>query len=84
VEGAGVALSRSLLVQDALETKRLVVAVEGVETMPSSKRHVARWPSRNIDDPDVTAFVAWLQAESAATVSRSDAWILRTALRAAS
>ncbi len=85
VEGAGVALSRSLLVQDALEAKRLVVAVAGVKTMPSSKRHVARWPSRNIDDPDVAAFVAWLEAESATTVSRSDAWIHHTtALRAAS
>jgi LysR family transcriptional regulator, glycine cleavage system transcriptional activator len=84
VEGAGVALSRSLLVQDALEARRLVLAVEGVEPMQSSKRHVARWPSRNIGDPDVEAFVAWLEAESAATVSRSDAWLQRTALRAAS
>ncbi|MBC7958064.1 MAG: LysR family transcriptional regulator [Cytophagales bacterium] len=84
IEGAGVALSRSLLVQDALEAGRLVVAVEDFEPMPSTKRHVARWPSRNIGDPGVAAFVDWLEAEAAKTVARSDALIRRPALRAAS
>ncbi len=83
IEGAGVALSRSLLVQDALDAKRLVVAVEGVQPMVSSKRHVARWPSRNTGNADVAAFVEWLQTESAKTVSRSDALLQRTPLRAA-
>lgn len=83
IEGAGVALSRSLLVQDALEAKRLVVAIDGVEPMLSSKHHVARWPARNHGDADVAAFVAWLQEESAKTVARCDATLQRMVMRAA-
>ncbi|MGY4831699.1 LysR substrate-binding domain-containing protein [Sphaerotilaceae bacterium SBD11-9] len=83
IEGAGVALSRSLLVQDALDAQRLVVAVDGIEPMPSTKRHLARWPARNNGDADVAAFVAWLQDESAKTVARCDAILQRVALRAA-
>jgi LysR family transcriptional regulator, glycine cleavage system transcriptional activator len=71
IEGAGVALGRSLLVHDALQAGRLVVALDDFEPMPSSKRHVARWPAANVGDADVEAFVDWLAVEAAKTVNQS-------------
>lgn len=69
VDGAGVALSRSLLVHDALVNGRLVVPLSGIETMHSTKKHVARWPSSKAADPDIRAFVDWLAAEAAQTLA---------------
>lgn len=69
IDGAGVALSRSLLVHDALVGGRLVVPLAGVEPMRSTKKHVARWPSAKADDPDVRAFVEWLATEAALTLA---------------
>jgi LysR family transcriptional regulator, glycine cleavage system transcriptional activator len=68
-EGAGVALSRSLLVHDALQSGRLVVPITGVTPMPSTKKHIARWPSAKASDPDIRTFVEWLVAEAARTLA---------------
>ena len=64
VEGAGVALSRSLLVDDALANGRLTVPLTGFEPMRSTKKHVARWPAAKAADPDIRAFVEWLANEA--------------------
>lgn len=64
VDGAGVALSRSLLVHDALRAGRLVVPLPGLEPMVSTKHHVARWRRARAGDPDIEVFVDWLAAEA--------------------
>jgi LysR family transcriptional regulator, glycine cleavage system transcriptional activator len=69
VEGAGVALSRSLLVHDALASGRLVVPLANIVPMRSAKKHVARWPSAKASDPDVRTFVEWLATEAAHTLA---------------
>lgn len=71
-KGAGVALSRSLLVADALAQGRLVVPVADIEPMVSTKRHVARWRGERKDDPRIHAFVDWLVAEAADTLAEVD------------
>ena len=63
IDGAGVALARSLLVQDALEDGRLIVPFV-VDPLPSTKRHVARRPANRLDDKDIDAFVGWLVSET--------------------
>ena len=68
VEGAGVALSRSLLVHDAIQSGRLMVPLEGIVPMASTKRHVARWASSKANEPDIQAFVEWLSAEARKTL----------------
>jgi len=75
VEGAGVALSRSLLVHDALASGRLVVPLAGFEPMRSTKKHVARWPSAKAADPDIRAFVEWLVAEAARTIAAVEPFV---------
>jgi len=69
VDGAGVALARSLLVADTIRAGRLVVAIANVTPMTSSKRHVARWSSARNDDPDVLSFVHWITDQAARTLS---------------
>lgn len=75
VDGAGVALSRSLLVHDALVSGRLVVPLVGVEPMRSTKKHVARWPSAKAADPDIRAFVEWLVAEAMQTLAAVEPYL---------
>lgn len=75
VDGAGVALSRSLLVHDALASGRLVVPLAGIEPMRSTKKHVARWPSARANDPDVRAFVEWLTTEAAQTLAAVEPYL---------
>lgn len=75
VDGAGVALSRSLLVHDALASGRLVVPIAGIEPMRSTKKHVARWPTSKAADPDIRAFVEWLQAEAARTLTAVEPYL---------
>jgi LysR family glycine cleavage system transcriptional activator len=72
VDGAGVALSRSLLVHDALRSGRLAIPLTGIEPMVSSKKHVARWRKDRAQDPDIEAFVSWLVKEAAATLADTD------------
>jgi len=71
-KGAGVALSRSLLVADALAQGRLVVPVAGIAPMASTKRHVARWRPGQRDDAPMRAFVDWLVAEAGDTLAEVD------------
>lgn len=75
VDGAGVALSRSLLVHDALASGRLMVPLTGIEPMRSTKKHVARWPSAKSADPDIRVFVEWLQAEAAQTLAAVEPYV---------
>lgn len=75
IDGAGVALGRSLLVHDALRDGRLVVPVTGIEPMISSKKHVARWRRGAVNDADVKAFVAWLVDEARATLAETSNWL---------
>ncbi len=80
VDGAGVALSRSLLVHDALVSGRLVVPISGIEPLRSTKKHVARWSSAKAADSDIRAFVEWLVAEAARTLASVDAHLQATRL----
>ena len=72
VDGAGVALVRSLLAYDALRDGRLTIPVAGVEPMMSTKKHVARWRRSKASDPDIKAFVDWLAAEASKTVASAE------------
>jgi LysR family transcriptional regulator, glycine cleavage system transcriptional activator len=72
VDGAGVALGRSLLVHDALADGRLVIPIGGFEPIASTRKHVVRWRRAASDDADVQAFVAWLVAQGEATVTATD------------
>jgi LysR family transcriptional regulator, glycine cleavage system transcriptional activator len=78
IDGAGVALSRSLLAHDALRDGKLIVPVTALEPMTSSKKHVARWRRAKADDPDVNAFVHWLANESQMTADETDAIVCPT------
>ncbi len=69
VNGAGVALCRSLLVHDALHDGRLVPALaDRAVAMASSKVHMARWTPRLVGDKRLEHFVAWLAREAEKTV----------------
>ncbi len=72
VDGAGVALTRSLLAHDALASGRLVPALADAVTLPSSKHHVARWPAAKASDPGVIRFVDWLVDEARASLAGAD------------
>ena len=75
INGAGVALARSLLIYDALQAGTLVVPITNFEPMRSSKKHFARWPSNRQDDPDVDAFKQWLVTEAAHTLARCEEFL---------
>jgi LysR family glycine cleavage system transcriptional activator len=60
LQGAGVALARSLLVHDALADGRLIRVLPATWDMRSSKAHVVRWPAALAGDARVRAFVDWL------------------------
>ncbi|WP_370152830.1 LysR substrate-binding domain-containing protein [Ferrovibrio sp.] len=72
LEGAGVALGRSLLVHDALADGRLVRPLGPGWQMPSAKVHMALWPAALSGDARLQAFVAWLAAETGKTVAALD------------
>jgi len=69
LEGTGVALARSLLVQDALADGRLVRLLGADQALPSSKVHMVQWPAALSGDLRLQAFVAWLAAAAEETVS---------------
>ena len=75
VNGAGVALARSLLAYDALQRGTLVVPIAEFEPMQSLKKHVARWAENKQDDPDVDAFVRWLVTEAAQALAGTESLI---------
>lgn len=72
VEGAGIALTRSLLAHDALADGRLVPALAQVAPMPSSKHHVARWPRAKDGDRAMHDFVEWIVEEARATLASTN------------
>lgn len=69
MEGGGVALGRSLLVDDALRNGRLVRPLGDGWALPSAKVHLARWPAALSRDLRLRAFVDWLATETARTVA---------------
>jgi DNA-binding transcriptional LysR family regulator len=75
VDGSGVAISRSLLVHDALRSGSLIVPITNFEPMISKKKHVARWRREQADDPDINLFVTWLIAEAALTLANTSEMI---------
>jgi LysR family transcriptional regulator, glycine cleavage system transcriptional activator len=75
LDGAGVALTRSLLAHDAMVAGRLVPAVAGLAPMTSSKHHVARWPSSKNSDAVVAAFVDWMVTEARGTLASTAAML---------
>ena len=60
VEGAGVAIGRSLLVADAISDGRLVPALATAPDMLSTKVHIARWSPDLIGDRSTRVLVSWL------------------------
>jgi LysR family transcriptional regulator, glycine cleavage system transcriptional activator len=65
IEGTGLALARSMLVQDALRDGRLVRLLPVELNMLSSKVHVLRWPTWRIGDARVQAFANWFSKQAA-------------------
>lgn len=65
LEGAGVALARSLLVHDAMAEGRLCRVLSGDWDMPSSKVHLVRWPAALTGDSRVRRFTRWIASEAA-------------------
>jgi LysR family glycine cleavage system transcriptional activator len=60
VEGAGVAISRSLLVADAISDGRLVPALASAPDVLSTKVHIARWSPELVGDRNTQVLVSWL------------------------
>lgn len=65
IDGAGLALVRSMLVRDALQDGRLVRLLPPEFDMLSTKVHVLRWPTWRVGDPRVRAFAGWFSKEAA-------------------
>jgi LysR family transcriptional regulator, glycine cleavage system transcriptional activator len=63
LDGAGVALGRSLLVHDAMAGGRLMRVLAPEWDMASTKVHVIRWPAVLSGDARVTRFTDWLIRE---------------------
>jgi LysR family transcriptional regulator, glycine cleavage system transcriptional activator len=76
VEGAGVAIGRSLLVADAISDGRLVPALATAPDVLSTKVHIARWSPDLIGDRNTQVLVSWL-AQAAEETSRSANEIVR-------
>lgn len=68
INGAGVALSRSLLAHDVLAEGRLAIPLSNFEPMISTKRHFLRWRRDRQGDPDIEAFAQWMAAEVQSSV----------------
>lgn len=69
VEGAGVAIGRSLLVGDSISDGRLVPALATPPDVLSTKVHIARWSPDLIGDRNTQTLVGWL-AQAAEETSR--------------
>jgi LysR family transcriptional regulator, glycine cleavage system transcriptional activator len=60
VEGAGIAIARSLLVADAIHDGRLIPALATTPPVLSTKVHIARWSEDRVGDRDTQVLVSWL------------------------
>jgi LysR family transcriptional regulator, glycine cleavage system transcriptional activator len=67
VDGAGVAIGRSLLVADAIADGRLVPALADAPEVLSTKVHVARWSEELVGDRNTQVLVNWLAQAAAET-----------------
>jgi LysR family transcriptional regulator, glycine cleavage system transcriptional activator len=68
VEGAGIAIARSLLVADAINDGRLIPALATTPTVLSTKVHIARWSEDRVGDRDTEALIHWLTLAAEATI----------------
>lgn len=68
-DGLGVALGRTLLVQDALEDGRLVRVLPPAANLPSSKIHVLRWRRELRGDPRLQLLLDWIAEEARLTIA---------------
>jgi LysR family glycine cleavage system transcriptional activator len=71
LEGAGVALARTLLVHDALADGRLSRVLSADWDLPCSKAYIMRWPRRRVDDRRCRQLVTWLSEKAAETANES-------------
>jgi len=60
VDGAGIAIGRSLLVADAISDGRLVVALSTTPHVLSTQVHIARWAPELARDSNTQTLVTWL------------------------
>jgi LysR family glycine cleavage system transcriptional activator len=60
IEGAGVAIARSLLAHDALAERRLCRVLTAEWDIASTKVHVIRWPAVLSGDARIASFNQWL------------------------
>jgi LysR family transcriptional regulator, glycine cleavage system transcriptional activator len=67
VDGAGIAIGRSLLVADAIADGRLVPALANTPEVLSTKVHVARWSEALVGDRYTQVLVNWLARAAAET-----------------
>lgn len=67
-EGAGVAISRSLLVADAISDGRLIPALATPPAVLSTKVHIARWSPDLIGDRNTELLVNWLAQAAEETI----------------
>lgn len=72
VDGAGVALGKSLVVHDALQAGRMTIPVVGIEPLMCKKRYVVRWSRSRTDNDDVASFVNWIVEEATKTIAHTD------------
>jgi len=70
VDGAGIAISRSLLVADAISDGRLVPALAMAPNVLSTKVHIARWSPELIGDRNTQILVSWLARAAEETAGR--------------
>lgn len=75
VEGAGVAIGRSLLVADAIVDGRLVPALAAAPDVLSSKVYVARWSADLIGCRSTQILVEWLGQAAEETNLRVSSWV---------
>jgi LysR family transcriptional regulator, glycine cleavage system transcriptional activator len=71
VDGAGVAIGRSLLVADAIADGRLVPALASSLDVLSTKVHVARWNEELVGDRNTQVLVKWLAQAARETCNTS-------------
>ncbi|MHB0767636.1 LysR substrate-binding domain-containing protein [Bradyrhizobium sp. 1.27L] len=65
IEGTGVVLARSLLVQDAIAARRLCRVLPSKWDMPSGKAHFVRWRAALTGDKRVRHFTDWIATQAA-------------------
>lgn len=71
IEGTGVVLARSLLVQDAIADRKLCRVLPPKWDMPSGKAHFVRWRAALTGDRRVRRFTDWISSQARGTSAGS-------------